>query len=286
MDTNTRVILLTDAGTMLVRMTGRPAMSHESPTVEATDRVPWWAARRHPVRTAVALVAGPVLITVVLGIGGGALFPGADETVLRLVAVLVVMVLALATVGVAGAWDRTASAGPRSWSHTSLLVVPALVSLAPLVTGINLPTAGVLAVLVAGYLATGVFEEVLHRGIVLDALRALGVRRSAVIGGALFGASHLANIAFGQNAAVSFAQAFGAFCFGIGFAVFRWRTNAVWLLAAIHFVGDLLLHTTGLHGGLMWGFLVGHDTLMLMWGLWCLRRLPNDATLHSRPAPG
>lgn len=239
---------------------------------------PWWAARRHPVRTAILLVAVPVALTVTIGLAGQAIFPSADQMVIRLVAVLVVMVAVLVVVATARAWGRTASEGPGSWSHTGLLVVPALVALAPLVTGINLPGAGALTVLVVGYLATGVFEEVLHRGIILDALRGLGVRRSAVIGGALFGLSHLANIAFGQNAAVSLAQAFGAFCFGIGFAVFRWRTNAIWLLAAIHFLGDLLLHTTGLHGGLMWVFLVGHDTLMLLWGLWCLRGFPDDAS--------
>jgi hypothetical protein len=45
----------------------------------------------------------------------------------------------------------------------------------------------------------------------------------------------------------------------------------VWLLAAIHAIGDLMFKVTNLHGGALWGFLVGHDTLMLLWGLWCLR---------------
>ena len=260
-----------------------PRMSEEHDIAHPSPQ-PFWVGRRHPVWTAVVLVAVPVALTVLIGLGGRALLPTADEIVLRLVAVLVVTALALSVVAATHAWWRTASAGPGSWSRTGILVVPTLVALAPLVTGVNLPAAGALSVLIAGYLATGVFEEVLHRGIVLDALRGLGVRRSAVIGGALFGLSHLANVAFGQNLAVSLAQAFGAFCFGIGFAVFRWRTNAVWLLAAIHFLGDLLLHTTGLHGGMMWGFLVGHDTLMLLWGLWCLRGLADEAS-RTLPTP-
>jgi membrane protease YdiL (CAAX protease family) len=77
---------------------------------------------------------------------------------------------------------------------------------------------------------------------------------------------------------VALAQSFGAFCFGIAFSVLRRRTGAVWLLAVIHALGDLMLKITGLHGGLMWAFLVGHDTLMLLWGLWCLRGAPDDVS--------
>lgn len=242
---------------------------------------PWWTGRARPVWFAVALAAVPAFVTVVVGLGGHAAFPGVDQMVIRLVAVVVVAALALTVVARARAWLRVGAAGPATWRRTGLLVVPAVVALAPLVTGLHLPAAGTLAVLVLGYVATGIFEEVWHRGIILDTLRSFGVRRSAVIGGALFAGSHLANIAFGQSVAVSLAQAVGAFCFGIGFSVFRWSTNAIWLLAAIHFAGDLLLHVTGLHGGLMWAFLVGHDTLMLLWGLWCLRGLPDRVAMRE-----
>lgn len=252
---------------------------------DRTRPVPWWAGRARPVWIAVGLVAAPVLVTIVIGLGGRLLFPRADAMTVRLVAVLVVLAGALAVLARAGAWLRVGAGGPSSWSRTGLLVIPGLVALAPVVTGFALPAAGALAVLVVGYAATGVFEEVWHRGIVLDALRALGVRRSAVIGGALFAGSHLANIAFGQAVAVSLAQAVGAFCFGVGFSIFRWATNAVWLLAGVHFAGDLLFHITGLHGGLLWAFLVGHDTLMLLWGLWCLRGMPDRAGVRRFVRP-
>ncbi len=159
-------------------------------------------------------------------------------------------------------------------------------ALAPLVTGLRVPAVGVLATLVAGYVATGVFEELWHRGVVLDSLRAVGLRRSAVIGGAFFAVSHLANIAFGQAVMVSLAQAVGAFCFGIGFSILRWRTNAVWLLVGVHAVGDLMFKITNLHGGTLWLFLVGHDAVMLLWGLWCLGGMDDDVSTPSRgPCP-
>jgi CAAX protease family protein len=241
----------------------------------------WWAGRRHPVWTAAAVVAAPIVLTVVVAVVGRLLFPAAgDNAVLlrRLAAVVLVAVVALAVVGRANAWRRTGAAGPITWRHVALLTVPTLVALAPLATGLNPPAVGMLAVLILGYVATGVFEELWHRGVVLDTLRSVGLRRSAVIGGAFFAASHLANIVFGQAIAVSLAQAVGAFCFGIGFSVFRWRTNAVWLLAGIHALGDLMFKITNLHGGMLWVFLVGHDILMLLWGLWCLRGVDNDVS--------
>ncbi len=39
---------------------------------------------------------------------------------------------------------------------------------------------------------------------------------------------------------------------------------------------------TDLHGGALWGFLVGHDTLMLLWGLWCLRGADDDVSETAR----
>jgi membrane protease YdiL (CAAX protease family) len=188
----------------------------------------------------------------------------------------VVAAAAVIVVARARAWHATAAAGPTSWRDTRLLIVPALVALAPLATGLDMPATSTGAVLVVGYAATGVFEELWHRGVVLDALRPVGLRRAAFIGGALFGVSHLTNVAFGQPLAISLAQSVGAFCFGVGFSILRWRTNAVWLLAAIHAIGDLMFHITNLHGGALWGVLVGHDIAMLLWGLWCLRGLQHD----------
>lgn len=61
----------------------------------------------------------------------------------------------------------------------------------------------------------------------------------------------------------------------------------------MHAVGDLMFRVTDLHGGALWGFLVGHDTLMLLWGLWCLRgladRLPDPPGVRptdSAPVAG
>lgn len=41
---------------------------------------------------------------------------------------------------------------------------------------------------------------------------------------------------------------FGLAVGGFGYAILRQRTDAVWLLAGLHALSDLLLPTTGLHG--------------------------------------
>ncbi|MPV49200.1 CPBP family intramembrane metalloprotease [Pseudactinotalea sp. HY160] len=255
----------------------QPGFIRESTLQSQPGTAPWWVGRRHPVWLAVGLAAVTMLLTAAIGVGGRVFAPTADPISVRLAAVLFLAVGACVVVGGAGAWRRVGAGGPAGWRQPGLLIVPGIIALAPIVTGIELPGGSLLIVLVVGYVATGVFEELWHRGLILDVLRGLGVRRSAILGGALFAGTHLANVVFGQPIAVTLAQAVGAFCFGVGFSLMRWRTNAIWLLIAIHATGDLLLHITGLHGGLLWVFLVGHDIAMGLWGLWCLRGLRDEA---------
>jgi membrane protease YdiL (CAAX protease family) len=122
-----------------------------------------------------------------------------------------------------------------------------------------------------------VYEELWFRGLALRAALPLGPARAAALTALVFGAVHLANVLFGQNPAVTAAQAVGAACFGFGYAVLRLRTNALWVLAATHAVFDLLLHTTGLHGGALWAVMVGQDLVLLVVGLVAFRRLHGAA---------
>ena len=231
--------------------------------------------RRHPVRTSIALAGASVGLTLVGAIVVDLLAPASDPLLRRLPVVLALLVMALAVARRIG-WRQVSAGGPATWRSTALLVAPAVVALVPLAWGWA-PDPATLPALVLGYLATGLYEELWFRGVMLRSALPLGPVRAAVLTAVLFGAAHLMNVAFGANAAVTAAQAVGAASGGFGYAILRQRTDAVWALAAIHFGSDLLLHTTGLHGGALWAVLVGHDVALLVIGLLAMRGLRRTA---------
>ncbi|MFN8157887.1 MAG: CPBP family intramembrane glutamic endopeptidase [Candidatus Nanopelagicales bacterium] len=234
-----------------------------------------------PLRAATAWTALAVGVTLVGALVVELVAPDSDPLLRRLPVVLVLLALAL-LVGRRVGWRALSAGGPSTWHDLRLLVVPLLVVMVPLAWGWA-PDPGTLALLVVGYAATGAFEELWYRGVVLRSALPLGPVRGATVSAVLFGAAHLSNIAFGASPAVTAAQAVGSAAGGFGYAVLRQRTDALWLLAALHGLGDLLLHTTGMHGAAMWAVLVGHDVALFAWGLVCLRGLRRGpgARAHS-----
>ena len=222
-----------------------------------------------PIRAVLALAGLSLLVTAAGSLLVGLIAPESDPVLRRLPVVLVLLAMSLVVVRRTG-WAAVAAGRPSSWRHVQWLAAPVLVALVPLAWGWA-PDPATLLVLTLGYAATGVYEELWFRGMVLRAALPLGPGRAAALSAAVFGATHLANILFGQNAAITAAQAVGAAAFGFGYAVLRLRTNALWMLAGTHAVLDLLLHTTGLHGGALWVVMVGQDVVLLVVGLVALR---------------
>jgi membrane protease YdiL (CAAX protease family) len=106
-----------------------------------------------------------------------------------------VLALAAAVTALLAATRAWRTAGFTTGVHEpGLLWLPAAVALVPLVGGMQLPGAGLLAVLVAGYAATGFVEEALFRGLILGVLRPVGVWPAVLLSSALFAAAHLPNM--------------------------------------------------------------------------------------------
>lgn len=222
-------------------------------------------AATRPVRAVLALFAASISVTVAGAVALAGIAPRSDPTLRRLAVVLLLLVMSVLVTRRLG-WSTVSAAGPSTWRSTGWLLAPAGLALVPLAWGWS-PDRSTLLVLATGYAATGVYEELWFRGIMLRAALPLGAGRAAALTASVFGASHLANVLFGQNAFVTAAQAVGAAAFGFGYAVLRLRTNALWILAASHAVLDLLLHTTGLHGAALWSVMVGQDLVLLVVGL-------------------
>lgn len=224
-----------------------------------------------PVQRVLALTAVGLAVTAAGALVAELCAPDSDQLLRRLPVVLVLMVLSLVVARRAG-WRAIDAGGPSTWRSTGWLAAPLLVALVPLAWGWA-PDPSTLLALAVGYAATGVYEELWFRGLALRAALPLGPGRAASLTAVVFGLSHLANILFGQNVAVTAAQAVGAAAFGFGYAVLRMRTRALWFLAGTHALLDLLLHTTGLHGGALWGVMVGQDVVLFVVGLVALRGL-------------
>lgn len=222
-----------------------------------------------PVRNVLALVGISLGVTAVGSLLVALVAPQSDQLLRRLPVVLVLLAMSLVVARRIG-WAAIAAGDPTTWRQVGWLTAPVLLALVPLAWGWS-PDPSTLVALTLGYAATGVYEELWFRGVILRTALPLGPGRAAALTAVVFGASHLANAFFGQNIAVTAAQAFGAAAFGFGYAVLRLRTNALWVLAATHAGSDLLLHTTGLHGGALWVVMVGQDVVLFVVGLVALR---------------
>src|SRR3954469_13469415 len=126
-----------------------------------------------PRRVAVALGAANIAATVAGALVVAAALPHASEWTARLVVLIALAAAGTAVLAATGGWRAAGfTAQVRS---PRLLVLPGAVALAPLLGGLQLPGAGLLAVFVVGYALTGFFEEALFRGLILGVLRPAGV---------------------------------------------------------------------------------------------------------------
>ena len=218
-----------------------------------------------PRRTALVLGGAQIVLTVAGALAVHALVSSASAWTARLIVVGLLAAAVTGLLAATGGWR--AAAFTRSIREPRLLVLPALVALAPLLGGVQLPAADLLVVLVAGYALTGYMEEALFRGVILGVLRPAGTWPAVLGSSALFAAAHLPNMLFGQAPAITLAQAVGTFCFGVGYAVLRLRTGSVLPLMVLHFLTDLLLRVDTLPAWAHWTAMVGGDTVLLVYGL-------------------
>ena len=231
----------------------------ESQTATATTR---------PLRAALLLTGLTMAVTVLAAVLLRWLAPNLEAMQQRFIAVLALALFASVVVAVT---NRALLTSGRL--RPALLLVPLLVSVAPFAAGLKDVGLQAVTILILGYLATGIYEELWFRGLVLRRLATWTPLRAALVSSALFGVAHLANIAFGANSAVTAAQVVGATCFGVGLAALRLRGVSLWPLIILHALGDIALQLGDVSSAWRWALLIGGDTILLIFGLVILRKV-------------
>lgn len=238
-----------------------------------------WVARR-PYAAAVVLLLANAASIVAAGLLTAALLPDWSGTARSLAAMAGPIVVTLVAFALLTSPATVGLTSPRRWRHPWLFAVPATLALIPLLGGVRSVEGGMLAILLTGYLLTGFTEELMWRGVVLRVLLPTGPLRAALVGSALFGAAHLTNVLFRENVGLVAAQAFGAACFGVGYAAVRFASGTIWPLMALHAATDLFAAIGGLP---KIPILVGQDVVLLAFGLVLLLRARASAGPDSPP---
>lgn len=247
------------------------------------EATPW--RLRHPVLAAIGLALVPVVLTAA-GFAG-AQIAGADEATTYLAAAAGGAVSAALGLLLAARFaPRWAGFGLRAPRHAGrvawfapLAVTPLLVLLA---SGFQAP-AGLVLPLLATAAAAAVNEEVWFRGLVLTALRPLGVRVAALVSSLLFAVLHLANVAGGASAPSAVLQVMFAALFGLVAAELALITGSILPGMLWHFAWDAASYLSG--DGLGTPALLALAAVVAVlagYAAWLWRRLPR-ATAPTRP---
>ncbi len=223
-----------------------------------------------PLRSAFALFAADLLVSVFSGIAVQHFFPQLDAP---FVAMCVIAIFIAAFLSWLGWWQVVGFNAPAQWRNLQLYWLPAVVAIVfPLFGGLQSVGTQTLLYMTLAYAITGLMEEAWVRGLILRVLVPLGSVRAVLISALLFAALHSANFLF-RNPAIVLAQMVGAFCFGVAFAALRLRTQTIWFLVALHMLHDLLLHLSGFP---TIPLNVVQDIVLLVYGVYLLRQIKDE----------
>jgi|GEM_PF-683441 membrane protease YdiL (CAAX protease family) len=140
-------------------------------------------------------------------------------------------------------WIRAAGfTAPANWRDMHVFWLPVLITLIIMVPLLfELPRAssfGAVTYAALFALLTGLNEETLSRGLILQILRPYGPVRAALISAIFFGLLHGNNFAY-LPLPVVVAQIIWAMLLGFAYAALRLRTGTIWPLIILHACSDL-----------------------------------------------
>jgi membrane protease YdiL (CAAX protease family) len=86
----------------------------------------------------------------------------------------------------------------------------------------------------------GFVEEVMFRGLMLNALKVRGLWKAAIITALLFGLTHALNVLAGKSLVEDVAQIYYAVGIGFAFAALVLHTGILWPLVLAHWLIDFI----------------------------------------------
>jgi len=202
--------------------------------------------RRGPLRFALAI--GTIQVGALTAIRGVVAINPASwwQYLLPFALVVVPALFAAVILSRLGWWRLVGFTPPAEW-RPSPLVVPLMLTLVLPAVGLSahgfMPTTAMILALQVGFMLIDVsMEEVIYRGVVLEALRPFGRFWPIALSSVLFGLSHADNFFLpGTDPVGVWYQMFEAVLIGVLFACARLRLNAIWPVIAVHAAYDMML---------------------------------------------
>lgn len=193
-------------------------------------------AARHPYW----FVAGLEIVTIAvyLLVGTVAYFTQLSNEWLYGSASLVLSIIAALLLTRLGWWKVVGFRLPNQSSDLWYFALPLLPAVITLIVGVEVTSLVLLAEFFVITLLIGFAEEAIFRGLMLNALKAAGFWRAAIITALLFGLSHALNGLAGKSMTETAAQIFYAVAFGFAFAALVLKKGILWPLVIVHFLID------------------------------------------------
>jgi membrane protease YdiL (CAAX protease family) len=153
----------------------------------------------------------------------------------RLILQSLLAVYAIALLTSLDGWRTAGFNPPKQWRSLNLLWFPLLFFALCLVQSRQTIDGQTLAISLFAQSITGLSEEAIFRGVVLQALLPLGVMRSTLLTSLLFGLSHWARRLSGVPINSVLLMMFSATIDGVILGAVRLRTNTIWTANSVAF---------------------------------------------------
>jgi membrane protease YdiL (CAAX protease family) len=175
-------------------------------------------------------------------------------------------------------WRAIGFRPPDSRDDLLYFVVPFIPMLLNFIPGLEIGSLRHVTEILAITLMVGFVEEAIFRGLMLNALKAHGLWRAAIITAILFGFTHALNVLADKSVLQAAVQVLYAVAIGFGYAALVLKKGLLWPLVLAHFLIDFVnfLQRPGFAYPPMWEVIIGISVAVVFtaYGLFVMLQRP------------